>query len=116
MGSDELFSKNIKELRLRSHLTQKELAKALYISPGAISQYEQGKILPSRETLERMANYFSVSTDYLMGCSANEDMERLMNEEYCRGVKTSDFLKLCISLDPPQREALQTIVSALAKK
>lgn len=115
-GSDELFSATIKDLRQRNHLTQKELAEALYISPGAISQYEKGKNMPSRETIERMARYFSVSVDYLMGNSANEEMERLMNDEYCCGIKTSDFLKLCMEIEGSQRAALLTVAKALAKK
>ncbi len=111
-----MFSETIKDLRQCSRLTQKELAKALYISPGAISQYEKGKSLPSRETMERMANYFSVSVDYLMGNSANEEVERLMNAEYCSGVKTADFLKLCMEIDQSNRSVLLTVVKALGHK
>ncbi len=111
-----MFSEIIKDLRQRRHLTQRELAKALYISPGAISQYEKGKSLPSRETMERMANYFSVSVDYLMGNSANEAVERLMNDEYCSGIKTADFLKLCLEIDPSDRNVLLTVVEALGHK
>ncbi len=111
-----MFSEIIKDLRHRSHMTQRELAEELFISPGAISQYEKGRHMPSRETMERMAKFFSVSVDYLMGNSTNEDVERLMNEEYCSGVKTSEFLKLCMEVDKTQRAALLTVVKALGKK
>ncbi len=46
-----LFSVIIRELRLSRQITQRELAKAVFISPGAISQYEKGKCMPSREMI-----------------------------------------------------------------
>ena len=57
----------LKELREARDLTQSELGKQLNISPSAIGMYEQGRRYPSLDILNRMADFFHVSTDYLLG-------------------------------------------------
>ena len=48
-------------------LTNKKIACELGISPAKLSEYKVGKILPSIPTLIKLADYFGVSTDYLLG-------------------------------------------------
>ena len=57
----------IKELRERKEMSQAELAKMLNLSPSTIGMYEQGRRQPNHETLEKLADFFHVSTDYLLG-------------------------------------------------
>lgn len=57
----------IRYLRIKNNLTSKELSKALEISESAVSLYENGKRKPSIELLIKISNYFSVSTDFLLG-------------------------------------------------
>ena len=59
----------LKELRLDKQITQAELSKALQISASAIGMYEQGRRQPDYATLSRIAAYFNVTTDYLLGLS-----------------------------------------------
>lgn len=54
-------------LRLEKNITQKELADALGIDKTLISQYEGEIIKPDYETVERLAEYFGVTIDYLCG-------------------------------------------------
>lgn len=63
----EAFAVTLKMLRLARGLTQQELAKQLGLSPVTISGYELGLREPSIEMLERIADYFGVSVDYLLG-------------------------------------------------
>lgn len=51
-----MFDETLRNLRESKHLSQKQLAEALYISPSTISQYESGKIKPSHDNLERLAH------------------------------------------------------------
>lgn len=55
------------ELRQDRGLTQKQLGKILSVSTGTISNYENGVHYPDLEKLVRLADYFQVSTDYLLG-------------------------------------------------
>ena len=57
------------ELRKAKNITQQRLAIELGIDQGSISSYEGGKYLPTMEILLRLAEYFGVSTDYLLGLS-----------------------------------------------
>lgn len=54
-------------LRLEKNITQKELADALGLDKTLISQYEGEIIKPDSETVERLADYFEVTIDYLCG-------------------------------------------------
>lgn len=62
-----MFKKRLISLRKSRKLTQIELAKMLGISRGALSMYEIGQREPDLATLQRIADFFSVSTDYLLG-------------------------------------------------
>ena len=58
---------HLRELRIQKGLTQAELSKALQVSASSIGMYEQGRREPDNETLGRIANFFNVTTDYLLG-------------------------------------------------
>lgn len=57
----------IKELRTEMHKSLRDVASELNISYSSLSKYERGDQQPSYETLMKMADYFNVSTDYIIG-------------------------------------------------
>jgi len=61
------FSLRLKELRLRRALRQKDLAAALGLAQTTIANYEQKLRFPDEELLVKIADYFGVSLDHLMG-------------------------------------------------
>ena len=63
----EVFASRIKLARERTGFTQVETAKRLNISRGALANYEIGNREPDYETLGMMAEYYGVSTDWLLG-------------------------------------------------
>jgi transcriptional regulator with XRE-family HTH domain len=69
-----LFSIRIKKLRESKNLKQQDLAKILNISNSAISKWEQGAREPDFKTLKVIADYFNVSTDYLIGKDTNNSI------------------------------------------
>lgn len=56
----------IKELLDLHGMTQKQLAEALALSSSALGNYVQGTREPDYNTLIRIADFFQVSTDYLL--------------------------------------------------
>ncbi|GGE04367.1 hypothetical protein GCM10011571_01690 [Marinithermofilum abyssi] len=64
-----MFCKRLSQLRKRSNLTQEQLAKELGISRGSLSMYEIGKREPDFLTLQKVAHFFSVTSDFLIGLS-----------------------------------------------
>lgn len=59
----------IKELRALKGIKQTELAKVLSVSQAALSGYETGKYEADLATYKKIAEYFGVSVDYLLGGS-----------------------------------------------
>lgn len=62
----------IAELRSNAHMSQFQLAKVLGIGTSTLGMYETNKRKPSPKVLKRIADYFNVSTDYLLGRSNNK--------------------------------------------
>lgn len=63
------FQKNIVKLRQGKGMTQRDLAKALGVSCGTISNYENGQRTPNFEMMEVLADYFNVPMSELIGDS-----------------------------------------------
>lgn len=61
------FKDNLKLLRKEKGIGQTELAKALKVSNGIISLWENGLREPSMSSLIALSQFFGVSIDYLVG-------------------------------------------------
>ncbi|MDR1892151.1 MAG: helix-turn-helix domain-containing protein [Oscillospiraceae bacterium] len=61
------FSDKLRALIEERDLTQKQVAADLNIAPSTVGGYVQGSSEPDFETLSRLAKYFDVSADYLLG-------------------------------------------------
>lgn len=59
----------IKELRTKKHLTLKELGEQLGMPNNTLSLYEKGDREPKLETWQKLADFFNVPVDYLLGIS-----------------------------------------------
>ena len=66
------FGEILMQLRQEKHLSQAELGHIIYVSGGTISNYEKGVHYPDVEKLVRLADYFNVSIDYLLGRSTSK--------------------------------------------
>ena len=64
---DNVFGKNLKQLRELTKVGQVQLAKELGVSKGIISMWENGLREPTMSSLISLAKYFGVSIDYLVG-------------------------------------------------
>ena len=73
---------HLKELRQSKSITQSDLGKALSISPSAIGMYEQGRREPDAEILVKIADYFDVTTDYLLGRKPREPVKCYSQDEH----------------------------------
>lgn len=62
-----LNGERLKKLRKEKKLTQTELGSKINVTKVSISGYESGNRSPDTDTLQRLADFFEVSTDYLLG-------------------------------------------------
>lgn len=65
--SENFVNIKLKELRVLNKKTQQQVANDLGLSQQQYQQYESGKYQPDFETLIKIADFFDVSIDYLLG-------------------------------------------------
>lgn len=63
----KIFCERLKELRLEKKLSKQQLAKEIGVSDVAISRWENNKRVPNIINLYALAEFFNVSSDYLIG-------------------------------------------------
>ncbi|MDD4391103.1 MAG: helix-turn-helix domain-containing protein [Eubacteriales bacterium] len=68
------FAIKLKELRTLAGISQEKLAEKIGVSGVMISQYENGKKMPSRETIKKIAAFFGVSSSDMIGDSSGEKL------------------------------------------
>lgn len=64
---ENIFAEKLKELRIEKGVGQVELAKAINVSKGIISLWENGLREPKLSNLVALSIFFEVSIDYLVG-------------------------------------------------
>ena len=62
-----MFAERLKTLRLQAKITQKEISNRLEISQPTYQRYEKSEREPNQEMVQKIANLFNVSIDYLFG-------------------------------------------------
>lgn len=94
-----MFANRLRFLRQTKGLNQVQLAQKLGVKKQSVSNWENDNIMPSIEMLIKIADYFTVSTDYLLGRDGQDDY--------------SAFTLDVTGLSPLQREHLRLIVDDL---
>ena len=110
------FGELLLELRKDHNLSQSELGKIIFVSGGTISNYENGVHLPEIVKLISLAEYFRVSTDYLLGRCSSKLSPDVFEEEVINGVNIGKLIKDIKCLPQERRQALTLILSAMAWK
>lgn len=75
-----MIGEKIRELRQNVGLLQSELAQKIGVSTSTIGMYEQNRRDPDTDTLKRLADFFSVSTDYLLGRTIVEQIDKKLQD------------------------------------
>lgn len=74
------FGERLRTVRKARRLTQEELGQILGFSRGTMSKYETGFLEPNLETLVKIARFFNVSVDYLVGVKSERN--KLKSDAY----------------------------------
>jgi transcriptional regulator with XRE-family HTH domain len=110
----------MKDLRNEAKLTQEQLANTLSLSQQAISGYENGARFPDQDTLEKIADFFDVSIDYLLGRSDTRNPyseEKNKSVEKKHGITTKAYHNLDVGgLSEEDIQAVEAIIEQLKKK
>ena len=73
-----MFPERLKTLRLEAKLTQKDVSNQLKISQSTYSDWEKGKMKP--KNIQQIADFFNVSTDYLLGNTDNKNSTKFEDD------------------------------------
>jgi len=101
-----MIGERLIELRKDKGLTQKELSEILFVNYRTYSGYERNEIEPSDEFKVRVAQYFNVSLDYLLGISNNQHPVRKGNE----------YIRLPRPLTKKERQELEQYIKFIISK
>ena len=105
-----MFSDRLKKLRDENNVSQFDLSNYLGISQQALSKWENEKTEPDNESLVKIANYFNVSIDYLLGNSESKQIEK----PYDNDLEKVLFSK-AKDLSDSDKKAVLGIIEALKK-
>ncbi len=100
MGASGYFGKKLRELRLLSKLTAKQLAAYLNCSPSLIYNIEKGLNRPQPELIVLAAEFFGVTTDFMLR------EENTGNEE--------DLLELYRNINPKNKKYLYNLIKLMS--
>ena len=80
------MGKEIRRLRDIRGITQEALAEALNVAPQTVSKWERSSSMPDVQMLPQIAVYFGVTIDQLFAMAPEQQMERIENRIYSRGL------------------------------
>ncbi len=110
------FSQNLHDLRQEKGISQYKLALELNYTQSNISEWEKGSVEPKATALICLANYFGVTTDYLLGLEDDFGTRTThtaapMSNEYT--LEEKKFIEDLRTLTPGMRDILRTTLSAM---
>ncbi|MCM1100377.1 MAG: helix-turn-helix domain-containing protein [Clostridium sp.] len=113
------FAKRLTKLRALSGMYLKEIACHLHISIGTMSNYENGIHQPSLEMLCRLADFYGVSTDYLLGRDeVSLESGESEKDGDVNGVSPRQLRKIqhkILKMTPNELELLELIINVITK-
>lgn len=86
-----MLQDRLKELRTQKGISQKTLGEILNMSQQAIAKWEIGTATPDPLMLNRIADYFNVSVDYLTGRSSIKNPEKTTSNISDNDIKVALF-------------------------
>lgn len=108
----------IKELRKQNNITLQKLANYLHTGTSTISQYETGKREANFDTLCKIADFFNVSVDYLLGREEKSNPEitesPAQKENTIRIIGRGGVIKE-YKVTEEQQKAFETLLATLPK-
>ena len=107
------FGDMLSELRHDRNLIQAELALEIYVTPGTISNYESNVHYPDVEKLKQLADFFNVTTDYLLGRSKCSLSPAILEQKISDGRSWSEIIKDVQSLSPSRQRTLLLMLNEM---
>ena len=101
-NQENIFPVRLKRLRNELSIRQNEMAEILGVPPTTYSNWEQGRSFPSVERLPRIAAFFDVTVDYLLGTNPDTVNRRIIEQ--------------LSALSDEKRQAVEVVLQSMVRK
>jgi transcriptional regulator with XRE-family HTH domain len=105
--------KRLRYLREKRGLAQKYVAEKIRVKNNTLSGYESGRREPDNQTLNKLADFYGVTSDYLIGRSDEPTLTG--KEDKALTEEAKEYLKILESMPPEKREPLREKILAYAE-
>lgn len=110
------FGEQLEKLRKSRHMTQEEMGAKFGICASTLSNYERGVHQPDLEFIDKVADYFNVSIDYMFGRTSFYAPIDELNVLLSDSITAGDFLNIVLEYDHPHLEQLLSYMDYLSSK
>jgi transcriptional regulator with XRE-family HTH domain len=109
----EQLAEKLQLLRKQKDVSQLEVANYIGLTVGAYQNYENGRREANYETLTKLAKFFGVTTDYLLGLEEKKDTIETIAKMFKLSNTSKALLAACLYMDENDRASLFEAVQKL---
>lgn len=112
----QMIAKTLINLREVNFLTQTYIAHHLHLSSSTISHYEKGITVPPTEIIFRLAEFYDVTTDYILGrCASKTNLNDTYALKLTNKMTIGDAVEITTKMNDAEREHLAYFIEVIGK-
>ena len=112
----QMIAKTLINLREVNFLTQTDIAHHLKLSSSTISHYEKGITVPPTEIIFRLAEFYDVTTDYILGrCASKTNLNDTYALKLTNKMTIGDAVEIMTKMNDAEREHLAYFIEVIGK-
>lgn len=112
----QMIAKTLINLREVNFLTQTDIAHHLHLSSSTISHYEKGITVPPTEIIFRLAEFYDVTTDYILGrCASKTNLNDTYALQLTNKMTIGDAVEIMTKMNDAEREHLAYFIEVIGK-
>lgn len=113
----KIIAQTLMNLRELNSLTQIEVANHLHLSSSTISHYESGITVPPTEIIFRLAEFYNVTTDYILGrCTSKANLNDTYTKKLNSKLTIGDAVEVMVKMTDSEKEHFAFIINLIAKQ
>lgn len=112
----QMIAKTLINLREVNFLTQTDIAHHLHLSSSTISHYEKGITVPPTEIIFRLAEFYDVTTYYILGrCASKTNLNDTYALKLTNKMTIGDAVEIMTKMNDAEREHLAYFIEVIGK-
>lgn len=112
----QMIAKTLINLREVNFLTQTDIAHHLHLSSSTISHYEKGITVPPTEIIFHLAEFYDVTTDYILGrCASKTNLNDTYALKLTNKMTIGDAVEIMTKMNDAEREHLAYFIEVIGK-